>query len=173
MLQSLGEVRSGSVVLSQVFLWDGRLFITWVGIQYKVLVSMKIQWRFKSVWGSTQSDQSLSFLPEETLDSWLPIERPSKTLIRLQMHRLIWVFHGANANLHSKTCVKRPLSKRPKIGFQDQLHNAGQKYCRMLQGSILQYFRPSLCYHLSLRSLFWSIFVWPFYTGFTVPFAWH
>ena len=31
--------------------------------------------------------------------------------------------------------VKRPLSKRPKIGFQDQLSlNAGQKYCRMLQG---------------------------------------
>ena len=34
---------------------------------------------------------------------------------------------------YSKTCVKRPLSKRPKIGFQDQLSlNAGQKYCRML-----------------------------------------
>ena len=28
----------------------------------------------------------------------------------------------------SKTCVKQPLSKRPKIGFQDQLLlNAGQK----------------------------------------------
>ena len=37
--------------------------------------------------------------------------------------------------LYSKTCVKRPLSKRPKIGFQCQLlQNAGQKYCRMLQG---------------------------------------
>ena len=36
---------------------------------------------------------------------------------------------------NSKTCVKRPLSKRPKIGFQDSLSlNAGQKYCRMLQG---------------------------------------
>ena len=35
---------------------------------------------------------------------------------------------------YSKTCVKRPLSKRLKIGFQDQLSlNAGQKYCRMLQ----------------------------------------
>ena len=33
---------------------------------------------------------------------------------------------------YSKTCVKRPLSKRPKIGFQDQLLiNAGQRYCRM------------------------------------------
>ena len=37
--------------------------------------------------------------------------------------------------LYNKTCVKRPLSKRPKTGFQDQLLlNAGQKYCRMLQG---------------------------------------
>ena len=32
--------------------------------------------------------------------------------------------------------------------------NAGQKYFKMLQESILQYFRPSLSYHLSLRPLF-------------------
>ena len=33
----------------------------------------------------------------------------------------------------SKICVKWPLSKRPKIGFQDQSSlYAGQKYCRML-----------------------------------------
>ena len=36
---------------------------------------------------------------------------------------------------YGKTCVKRPLPKRPKIGFQDQLSlNVGQKHCRMLQG---------------------------------------
>ena len=36
---------------------------------------------------------------------------------------------------YSKACLKRPLSKRPKIAFQDQLSlDAGQKYCRMLQG---------------------------------------
>ena len=57
-------------------------------------------------------------------------------------------------NMHiGKTCAKRPLSKR-KCCFQDQLSlNAGQKYCRMLQESILQYIRPTLSYHLSLRSL--------------------
>ena len=34
--------------------------------------------------------------------------------------------------IYSKTCVKQPLSKIQKIGFQDQLSlNAGQKYCRM------------------------------------------
>ena len=60
-----------------------------------------------------------------------------------------------NYLIYSKTCVKWPLSKRPQIGFQDQLSlNAGQKYCRMLQGGILQYFRPALSYNLSLRSLF-------------------
>ena len=36
---------------------------------------------------------------------------------------------------YSKTCEKRQLTKRPKIGFQDQLSlNAGHKHCRMLQG---------------------------------------
>ena len=61
---------------------------------------------------------------------------------------------------YSKTCLKRSLKKKAKIGSQDRLSlNTGQKYCITLQGSILQYFRPSLSYHLSLRSLFclfWS-----------------
>ena len=35
----------------------------------------------------------------------------------------------------SKSYVKPPLSKRPQVGFQYQLLlNAGQKYCRILQG---------------------------------------
>ena len=56
---------------------------------------------------------------------------------------------------YSKTCLKQPLKKKTKIGFQDQLLlNAGQKYCRSTKGSILQYCRPLLSYHLSLRSLF-------------------
>ena len=56
---------------------------------------------------------------------------------------------------YSKTCLQRPLKKDRKLGFQDRLSlNAGQKYCRMLQESILQYFRHALSYHLSLRPLF-------------------
>ena len=36
---------------------------------------------------------------------------------------------------YSKTCVKRPLIKRPRMCFQYQLLlHAGQKYCRMPQG---------------------------------------
>ena len=54
---------------------------------------------------------------------------------------------------YSKTCVKRPPSKRPKLGFKTN-------YCLMQVKSIAK------CYHLSKFVL--SIFEWPFYTGFTV-----
>ena len=48
------------------------------------------------------------------------------------------------AKVYTVKHVLRGHSKRrPKIGFKDPLLlNAGQKYCRMLQESILQYFRP-------------------------------
>ena len=50
---------------------------------------------------------------------------------------------------YSKSCVKLPVKKDQKIGFEDQLSlNAGQMYCRM------PHIRPSLSYQLSLRSLF-------------------
>ena len=39
--------------------------------------------------------------------------------------------------MYSKTCLKRPLKKKTKNGFQDRISlNAGQK------GSIMQYFPP-------------------------------
>ena len=51
--------------------------------------------------------------------------------------------------VYSKTGLKRLLKMKAKIGFQDRLSlNAGH------QESILQYFRPSVSYHLSLRPLF-------------------
>ena len=71
---------------------------------------------------------------------------------------------------YSKTCLKRPLEKKTKIGFQDRLSlNAGQTYCRMLQESILQYFRPSLSYHLPFKTYILSILEWPLKTSLTVP----
>ena len=43
---------------------------------------------------------------------------------------------------YSKICVKQPLSKRPKIGFQDQLSlNADQKYCRMHSAIFLTFIK--------------------------------
>ena len=62
-----------------------------------------------------------------------------------------------------KSCitVKPVLSghskRRLKLVFKTDYrlwNNAGQKYCRMLQVEHLQFFLPSLSYHLSLRSLF-------------------
>ena len=48
---------------------------------------------------------------------------------------LINDFMDFQSSKYSKTCLKRPLSKKKKMGFQDVLSlNAGQKYCRMLQG---------------------------------------
>ena len=54
-----------------------------VVIQHKVEVGMCIRQRFKLVYASAQYDQSLSFLPEETLDPLLPRECLLTTLLRL------------------------------------------------------------------------------------------
>ena len=69
----------------------------------------------------------------------------------------------------SKTCVKWPLSKRPQIGFQDQLSfNAGQKYCRMLQGEHSAILSTFIKLSVAIKIFVLSIFERPFYTGFTV-----
>ena len=57
---------------------------------------------------------------------------------------------------YSKTCVKRPLSKIPKIVFETNNRLMDVKsIAECSKGSILQYFRPPLSYHLSLRLLFY------------------
>ena len=70
---------------------------------------------------------------------------------------------------YSKTCVKQLLSKKLKIVFQDQLSlNAGQKYCRMLQGehSAIHLTFIKLAFVINIFVL--SIIEWLYYTGFTV-----
>ena len=70
---------------------------------------------------------------------------------------------------YSKTCVKWPLSKRPKIGFQDQLSlNAGQRYCRMLQGEHSAILLTLIKLLFGIKIFVLSIFEQRFYTGFTV-----
>ena len=64
--------------------------------------------------------------------------------------------YSLNLIVYSKTCLKRPLRKKTKncLFFQVQVAlNAGQKYCRMLLGSILQYFQPAFSAHLSKRNM--------------------
>ena len=73
-----------------------------------------------------------------------------------------------NNELTCKTSVKWPLSKRQKIGFQDQLLlNAGQKYCRMLQGEHSAILSTFIKLPFVIKTFVWSIFEWLFYTGFT------
>ena len=70
---------------------------------------------------------------------------------------------------YSKTCLKRPLSKRPKIGFQDQLSlNAGQKYCNMLQGEHSAILLTFIMLPFVIKIFVLSIFEWTHKTGFTV-----
>ena len=80
-----------------------------------------------------------------------------------------WPLAQLDSNMYSKTCVKPPLSKIPKIGFQDQLGlNAGQKYCRMLQGEHSAIFSTFIKLQFVIKIFILSSFEWPFYTGFTV-----
>ena len=75
---------------------------------------------------------------------------------------------------YSKTCVKRPLSKRLKIGIQDQLSlNAGQKYCRMLQGKHSAILLTFIKLPFVIKIFVLSIIEWPFYTGFTEIYSGH
>ena len=70
---------------------------------------------------------------------------------------------------YSKTCVKQPLSKRPKNDFQDTLSlNAGQKYCRIVQKEHSAIILNCIKLPVVIKTFVLSIFEWQFYTGFTV-----
>ena len=57
--------------------------------------------------------------------------------------------------VYSKTNIKQPLSKRQKLFFKTNYSLMQVKsITECSKGSILQYFWPSLSYHLSLRPLF-------------------
>ena len=71
--------------------------------------------------------------------------------------------------MYSKTRVKWQLSKRPKIIFQDQLSlNAGQKYCKMLQGEHSAILLTFIKLPFVIKIFVLSIFERPFYRGFAV-----
>ena len=60
------------------------------------------------------------------LDVWVFMKRDK--ILKYECCSVVNVFK------YSRTCLKWTLSKRPYIGFQDQISlNAGQKYGRMLQ----------------------------------------
>ena len=70
---------------------------------------------------------------------------------------------------YSKNCLQRPLKKNTKIGFQDRLSlDAGQKYCRMLQGKHSAILSTFIKLPFVIKICVLSIFEWPLKTGFTV-----
>ena len=70
---------------------------------------------------------------------------------------------------YSKTCLKRPHKKKTKIVFLNQVSlNAGQKYCRMLQGEHSSILSTFIKLPLVVKMFVLSIFEWPLKTGFTV-----
>ena len=85
------------------------------------------------------------------------------------LHLCYLLIRKYEISIYSKTCLKWPLSKRPKIGFQDQLSlNAGQKYCRMLQGEHSAKLFTFIKLSFAIKTLVLSIFEWPLKTSFTV-----
>ena len=85
-----------------------------------------------------------------------------------------WYYRQTGARLavlyqYSKIWLKRPLSKGPKIGFLDWLSlNAGQKYCRMLQGEHSAILLTFIKLPFVFKIIVLSIFEWSLKTGFTV-----
>ena len=65
--------------------------------------------------------------------------------------------------------MKRQLSKRSKIGFQDQLLlNAGQQYCRMLQREHSAILSTCIKLPFVIKIFVFSISKWLLKTDFTV-----
>ena len=70
-------------------------------------------------------------------------------------------YHQSVSN-NSKTCLKRPLKRRPNIGFKDRLLlHAGQKYCRMLQGEHSAILSAFIKLQFVIKIFVLSIFEWP------------
>ena len=69
--------------------------------------------------------------------------------------------------MYSITCEKQTLSN-----FQYQLSlNAGQKYCRMPKVENFAILSIFVKLQIDIKIFVLSIFEWPFYTGFTVPYS--
>ena len=74
----------------------------------------------------------------------------------------------SGGNALSKTCLKRPLKKEIKIGFQYQLSlNECQTYCRMLQREHSAILSTFIKLPFVIKIFVLSIFEWPLKAGLT------
>ena len=121
-----------------------------------------------------QSELSLHFLesnvdPDQLVSDESTVFHWHGSILMVKLHD--WTGQKSEVE-YSKTCVKWPLSKRLKIGFQNHLSpNAGQKYCRMLQWEHSAIFSNFIKLPFYIKIFVLSIFEWPFYTGFTVTYT--
>ena len=91
--------------------------------------------------------------------------------MKAQYPQSILCLHSQSRDMYSKTCLKRPLKRRPKIVFQDRLSlNAVQQYgyCRMLQGEHSAILSTCIKLPSVIKIFVLSIFEWPLKTSFTV-----
>ena len=84
-----------------------------------------------------------------------------------------YLFQLHNSSVELEHTVKPVLSshskRRPKIGFQTRLSlNAGQKYCRMLQGEHSAILSTCIKLPFVFKTFVLSIFEWRLKTGFTI-----
>ena len=88
---------------------------------------------------------------------------------RWHLGQLMRFRHKIILYTYSKTCLKRPLKKKTKLGFQDRLSlNAGQKYCRMLQREHSAIIWTFIKLPFVFKTFVLSIFEWLLKTSFTV-----
>ena len=113
----------------------------------------------------TQFTAMLEIFPPQILNHWGDVTSSATVILTdfyctsLDSFDFVGAGPFVGGSRMQPNTVKPALSghqkRRPKIEFQDRLSlNAGQKYCRMLSWSILQYFRPSLTSTVSLIPLF-------------------
>ena len=85
-----------------------------------------------------------------------------KTDLRFGQHKIMILFK------YSKTCFKQPLKKRTKLVFKTNYRLMQVKsIAECSKGSVLQYFRPSLGYHV-ITIFVLSIFERLHKTSFTI-----
>ena len=90
----------------------------------------------------------------------------------MKIFACVYIMLPSFREVYSKTCLKRPLKKDTKIGFQYQLAlNAGQKYCRMLQGEHSAILLTMVKLPFVIKIFVLSIFEWRLKTDFAVCLA--
>ena len=70
--------------------------------------------------------------------------------------------------MYSKTCVKRPLSKRQQMGFKTNFRLCRSKVLQNAQGEHSAILSTYIKLSIVIKGFDLSVFVLPFYTGFTV-----